>query len=191
MSMTMTAAPVAEPMTLAEAKAHCRVDGDAEDAFITSLIVTSRLQIEAALGLALITQSWRLSLDAWPEGGALELPMRPVQSVQAIEVERPGSATTTLPLSSYHLDGNAVPARVLLDPAAIPMPDAIAEGISIRFTAGFGANAADVPQPIRHALLLLVAHWFENREPTTAGVPLAAIPDAVSALLAPFRVVHL
>ena len=190
MSMAMTAAPAVEPVTLAEAKAQLRVDGNAEDAYITSLIVTSRLQIEAALGLALITQRWRLTLDDWPGAGVVELPMRPVQSIESIAISHGDGAASLLPGASYHLDGMAQPARLVLKDEAPPRPNAIAEGIAIDFTAGFGLLAVSVPQPIRQALLLLVAHWFENREPSDANNG-TRIPDAVSALLAPYRVVHL
>ena len=193
MSLTMTAAPAVEPVTLAEAKAHARIDGTAEDAYLTSLIVTSRLQIEAALGLALITQRWRWTLDRWPDDGVLAVPLRPVQSVEAIEIAAPGGGTATLPATAYHLDGRSSPARIVLDAYAPPAPDAVAEGIAARFTAGFGAAASDVPAPIRHALLLLVTHWYEHRDPACGDDRSRAspIPAAVSALLAPYRTVRL
>lgn len=68
MPLILTDGPAVEPVTLAEAKAHLRVDGTAEDTLIGSLIVTSRLHVEAAMGLALVTQSWSVFLDAWPPG---------------------------------------------------------------------------------------------------------------------------
>jgi uncharacterized phiE125 gp8 family phage protein len=191
MSLMMTAAPAVEPVTLAEAKAHCRADSTAEDPFISSLIVTSRLQIEAAMGLALITQSWRLTLDGWPPGGALQLPMRPVQSIESFDVTSPTGVTTAVPEAHWHLDSYDLPPRIVLTHLASPIPGGVPEGIGIDFTAGFGTQPASVPQPIRHALLLLVAHWFENREPAAIGASVSPIPDTVSALLAPWRTVRL
>lgn len=191
MSMVMTAAPAVEPVTLAEAKAHLRVDDAAEDAYISSLIVTSRLQIEAALGLALITQSWRWTIDEWPHGDALELPIRPVQEISSVEIAHATGLTTTVSPSSYKLDGSGTPARLTLMTLSPPLPDLPTNGIVITITAGFGTAPADVPQPIRHALLLLVAHWFECREPNATGKPAAGIPEAVNALLTPYRVVRL
>lgn len=188
--MFMTAAPTAEPVTLAEAKAQLRVDGSTEDAFIASLIVTSRLQIEAALGLALVTQTWRLTLDDWPHDGVIEVPMRPVQSVLAIEFASGGDGATALAPASYHVDGRALPPRIVLTSDAPPALEQRAEGISIDFVAGFGPAAEHVPAPIRQALLLLVAHWFENREPC-ADVASPGIPAAVSTLLMPYRMVRL
>lgn len=188
MSMTMTAAPAAEPVTLAEAKAQLRVDGDHDDSFISSLIITSRLQIEAALGLALVTQSWRLILDAWPLGPAIEMPMRPVQSVSAVSALTLGEPEVTLAPTMYILDGNASPARIILTAAPSTL-DLAARGLAIDFTAGFG-DAAAVPQNIKQALLLLVTHWYEKREPRDDG-SITAIPEAVSTLLSPYRVVRL
>jgi len=191
MSFLMTAAPAVEPITLADAKTHCRIDGTSEDAYIASLIVTSRLQIEAALGLAMITQSWRWTLDAWPTGSIIELPMRPVQSIESLELVHTTGSTTPVAPASYRLDGLANPARLALTTLSLPLPAAIANGIAINFTAGFGASASDVPEPIRHATLLLVAHWYECREPAPAGTRHTPIPSTIDTLLAPYRTVRL
>ncbi len=68
-----------------------------------------------------------------------------------------------------------------------PMPGRDANGIEIAFVAGFGAQPSAVPEAIRHALLLLVAHWYANREPMELGSPAVAIPDDISRLLKPYR----
>lgn len=191
MSLLLTAGPAAEPVSLAEAKAHVRIDGAAEDGLLASLITTSRLHIEAALGLALITQSWQLQLDAWPKRGGVVLPLRPVQAIDAVRVTAFDGTVVTLEPSHYRCDGYGLPPRLL--PAASPFPDpgANALGIEIAFVAGYGAAAADVPAPIRQALLHLVAHWFEHREPVHVGATASRIPDMVSELLEPYRLVRL
>jgi uncharacterized phiE125 gp8 family phage protein len=192
MSLVLTAAPAVEPVTLADAKAHCRVDGTAEDAFIDSLIVTSRLHIEAALDLALVTQSWTLRLDRWPDGREVSLPLRPIQSIDEIAITGIDGVPAPLASDSYWLDGNGTPPRLIAKSSGFPEPGVTALGIEIAFTAGFGATASDVPQAIRLALLMLIAHWFENREPVAAGTGEASrIPDTVSELLAPFRIARL
>jgi uncharacterized phiE125 gp8 family phage protein len=192
MSLVLTAAPAVEPVTLAEAKAHARVDGSAEDAFIDSLIVTSRLHIEAALGLALITQSWTLRLDRWPDSAQVAMPMWPIQSIDGISVAGIDSVPVALAADTYWLDGHGSPPRIVVRGSRFPDPGVTALGIEIQFTAGFGDAPGDVPQPIRHALLMLVAHWFENREPVAVGAnSVSRIPDTVSKLLAPFRIARL
>ncbi len=186
MSLVMTGAPALEPVSLAEAKAHLRVDGTAEDTFVSSLITTSRLQVEAILGLALIEQSWTWRIDAWPARG-IELPLRPVLGVTLVRTQSADLSHVTLPPSSYILDGQGAPARLVPSGTALPAPGVTALGIEIEFTAGFGPAATDVPAPLRQAILLLVAHWYENREPVVAGIAATRFPDAVIGLLEPYR----
>jgi uncharacterized phiE125 gp8 family phage protein len=188
MSLVMTSGPGLEPITLAEAKAHLRVDGTAEDALIQSLIVTSRLHVEAALGLALITQSWSWFIDRWPKGQKLALPLRPVQALAAVRLWRTDGSSEVLPLDQLFLDGQAQPARLVWLGAGPPFdPGRRANGIEVAFTAGYGAAAGDVPATIRHALLLLVAHWYEHREPVEIGSGINAVPAMVTELLGPHR----
>ncbi len=63
MALALLSGPASEPISLAEAKTFLRVDHDDEDDFLSSLITTSRLQVEAAMGLSLVTQQWTLYLD--------------------------------------------------------------------------------------------------------------------------------
>jgi uncharacterized phiE125 gp8 family phage protein len=192
MPLVLTAGPAIEPVTLAEAKLHLRVDGTAEDTLISSLIVTSRLNVEAAVGLALITQSWSCFLDAWPPGPALKLPLRPVQSIAAVRLYDDNAVVTTLAPDTYLLDGAGAPARLVRKAAlAWPKPGRIANGIEIAFTAGYGNAAADVPSPIRQAILLLTAHWYEHRSPLEVGALARPVPDRVTELLGPFRIPRL
>ena len=192
MALILTSGPSVEPVSLAEAKAHLRVDGTAEDTLIGSLIVTSRLHVEAALGLALITQSWSYFVDAWPKGTELRLPLRPVQAIAAVQLYGPDESVTPVPPEIYLVDGHSVPPRLVRQGAKVwPKPVRSANGIEVAFVAGYGDTAADVPAPIRQAVLLLVAHWYENREPVEIGSATVAIPHGISELLQPYRAVRL
>jgi uncharacterized phiE125 gp8 family phage protein len=188
MALVLTSGPAVEPVSLAEAKAHLRVDGTAEDTLIGSLIVTSRLHVEAALGMALVTQGWSYFLDAWPPSREVALPLRPVQSITAVRVYADDESLVTLAADSYLLDGLGPPARIVRRPTSVwPSPTRAANGIEIAFVAGYGDAAADVPAPIRQAVLLLVAHWHEHREPVELGATGAPVPPMVSELLLPYR----
>ena len=191
MPLVLTSGPAAEPVTVAEAKAYLRVDGNAEDALIASLILTSRLHIETALGIALMTQSWTLVLDDWPRRGAVEIPVQPVQSIQSVRVRDRAGNVTTSPETDYILDGTSVPPRLVPAQGGWPKPSRSIAGIEIALTAGYGGGPADVPGPIRQALLLLTAHWYEHRQPIEIGRPSTRIPDAISDLLLPYRKVRL
>lgn len=190
MSLVMTSGPASEPVTVAEAKAHARIDGTAEDMLVGSLILTSRLHVEAALGLALITQGWTLLLDRWPADGVVEVPLRPLQTVSAVRVLPATGAAATLAAADYLLDAASTPPR-LVRTGVWPAPGKAARGIEIDFVAGYGAAAANVPAPIRQALLLLVAHWYEHRDPIEIGSVETALPAALSELLMPYRLKRL
>ena len=109
MTLVMTSGPLAEPVSVADAKAHMRIDSTAEDALIASLIVTSRLHIEAALGLALLSQTWSYFVDAWPRSREIVLPLKPVQAVATVRVWAQDGTSQTVSADTYTLDGEGTP----------------------------------------------------------------------------------
>lgn len=191
MAIVMTSAPALEPVTLSEAKDHLRLDGSAEDVLVQSLILTSRLHVEAALGLALISQGWRLTLDRVPETDTLMLPLRPVAAITAIRIFAADGSDSVMPADDYALDGSPLDPRLVRRAAAWPIPGRARSGIAIDLTAGYGPDADDVPEPIRHAIRLLVAHWYEHRDPFEVGSAGARIPAFISEMLMPYRGVRL
>lgn len=191
MALVMTSPPVCEPVTVDEAKTHLRVDGTHEDVLVSSLILTSRLHIETALSLALIDQSWTLCLDRWPRGSEVEVPMSPLKAVTSVRVKSAAGDWVTLPSTNYLVDLISKPPRLFWNGTTRPDPGVPACGIEITFEAGFGATSAHVPAPIRHALLLLIAHWYEHREAIEVGSEATRIPKSVSDLIAPFRKIRL
>ena len=185
MRLTLLEGPAVEPLGLDEAKAHLRLDGEEEDVMLASLIATARSHIETALGLALVTQTWRWQADRWPRTGVVELMTRPVQRVDRIAVRAADGAEEVIGAGDYLVD--AMAAQVMPQSGAWPQPGARRGGIAIEFVAGFGDAAADVPAPIRHALRLLVAHWYEVRNPVHIGSIATRVPETVSELLTPYR----
>ncbi len=191
MSLAMTSPPASEPVTVADAKAHLRIDGSEEDVLIASLLLTSRLHIETALSLALVTQSWTLKLDCWPPGRDVELPLSPLRSVDEVRIKDASGVAVIVPAESYLVDLAARPARLVWNNVMPPMPQVPANGIEIDLTVGFGADGDSVPAPLKHAILMLAAHWYEHRDPQEIGGEGARIPDAVGELINPFRTIRL
>ncbi len=191
MALVLTVAPAAEPISLADAKAHLRVDAADEDALISSLIVAARMFVERNLGLALITQGWSYFLDFWPRSTCVTLPLAPVQAVSAVTLHDAAGGTTELDPEDYAVDGLSVPARLVLKGAAPAVVARELNAFEIAFTAGYGDAASDVPAPIRQAITLLVAHWFERREPVVLGSSAQDVPMTVAGLLLPYRRVRL
>jgi uncharacterized phiE125 gp8 family phage protein len=187
MSLRLTTPPAFEPVTLAEAKAHLRLDATAEDAYVTALITTARLQIESALSIALLHQTWSYFVDAWPQSKTITLTLAPIAELVSFRTFDPNDSPTTHALGNFQLDGTASPPRLLRKMPLNALAMRALNGIEISFVAGFGATPTSVPAPIRHALLMLVAHWFENRELIDIEHVSTKIPDAISALLMPWR----
>lgn len=188
MTLTLLTGPAVEPLDLDDVKAHLRLDGSDEDALLASLIATSRSHIEAALGLALNTQVWRWQADCWPASGVVELMTRPLQVVNQVAVRNADGALHIIDPADYRVDvagGRVAPT------ARWPNPGVRLGGIEIEFAAGYGGAASDVPEPIRQALRLLVAHWYEVRNPVHIGSMVSRVPDTVSELLRPYRAVRL
>src|SRR3954469_14533428 len=158
----LIAGPAVEPVTLAEMRAYLRLDDEAEDDLVAALVKTARLVVEAACGRQLVEQSWRLTLDRWPCGRAVLLPLSPLVRVERVRVYDRTDAPTDLASSLYRADRANDPPRVLVESGA-PEPGLAAAGIEIDIVVGFGPAAADVPAPLVQAVRMLVARWFENR----------------------------
>ena len=183
MTLTLISGPAEEPVAVEEARAHLRVDDTSEDALIAGLVTAARTMLEAETRRAFISQGWQMTLDAWPESRRIDLPLVPVVSVEAVEVDG-----TALDASLYDLGLRHDPPRLALKRnAALAEPDDGFEGISISFTAGYG-DAAAVPQPLKQAILMLVGHWFENRMAGGMDGGMAVLlPLGVQHLIAPYR----
>ena len=63
-----------------------------------------------------------------------------------------------------------------------------AETITVTFDAGYGSQAGSAPKPLHQAILMLVAHWFQNRETVNVGNIVTELDYAVKALLQRYRV---
>ncbi len=191
MSSILLSAPAAEPITLAEAKTYLRIDHDDEDGEIAALIAGARAHVENATRRALITQSWRISRDTWPVDGRLVLMPAPVQQLTAARIVRLDNSAQAIDVSAFTLDRAAAPAILGFCPGALPISDRPVAGIELDFTAGYGDAADDVPAPLRQAIRLLLAHWYENRGLAAIGHEATPLPHTVAALIAPYRVLTL
>lgn len=177
MSLTLISPAAGEPVTLTEAKDHLRVTHDGEDAFIAGALAAAVRSIEARGGLALMTQGWRLTLDT-PPAETLIVPVTPVQSIDAVTV-----SGGVVDASAYEVAIGA-PGRLRVA-APWPSPLRAIDDVVIDFTAGY-ESAGSVPGPLKHAVLMLTAHFFENRE-SAGEARVYTVPRGVDALIAPFR----
>lgn len=159
--------PATEPISLADAKAHCHA-GDDEDAVITLYIAAARERAEFVTGRRFITQTVERVLDSFPTAN-IELPGSPVQSITSVKyLEAVAGVETTMPGADYVLDKDSEPGWLM--PAygtQWPSTHPTALAVRVRYVAGW-ADAASVPANLRYALLLGVGEAYLNREESTA-----------------------
>lgn len=180
----------AEPLlTLAAAKAHMRVEHGDDDIYIAGLIKAAESHLDGwsgVLGRALVTQTWRVLIEDFPAGPRFGLPLAPVSGVVITYLDQAG-VERTFDAALYHLTQRADgPTIELADGATWPQVDDRPDAVRVLMTCGYGAASA-VPVAIRHAALMLVGGWYEQREPQVVGASVTGVPYGVQALLSPFR----
>lgn len=182
--------PAAEPVTLAQALVHLREGTDSGgpiDQTVTSLITAAREACEQRTERTLITTAWRLRLDTFPSGGAIELLQPPIISVTSVTYLDTEGVSRTVNPSDYVLDSASEPGWLVPGPGKTwPETQAGAiNAVTIDYTAGYGATAASVPAPLKQWILLAITTMYETR--ASHGEKQLLPHDFADALLAPYR----
>lgn len=203
MGLKRTVDALIEPVSLAEAKAHLKIDSSDEDTYLTALIKTCRKEAETFTGRAFITQTWVKTLDEFPRScdsptrytqetqrysrGIILLERAPIQSISSISYVDDNGATQPLDSSLYQLEtGSDYTAR--LQPAYgqdWPSTRFQMESVTVTYLAGFGSLAANVPEEIRHAILTYMHFLNEQRGSDKEDLPMPAVTRN---LLSPFKI---
>jgi uncharacterized phiE125 gp8 family phage protein len=174
-----------EALTLEQAKLHLRVTDDSEDDAINDLIKRARLHVQREMGRSIMSCTWKLTLDWFPSVVFLRFP--PVTAVSSVTYYDTSGTVTTLSTDDYIYDLQSEMARVT--PAygkTWPATQSRIAAVTVNYTAGY-ASASAVPEPIKHAMLLLINHWYEMRSAVTQGNS-KPTDLAVESLLAPYMV---
>lgn len=181
-------APTEEPVTIFEAKQHLRIDVDDDNTLIGGLIVAARQWCEAFTRRQLCTATWQQFQNAFPrDGGPIKLYFPPLASVTYIKYYDGDGTQQTLSTSYYTVDTACEPGRCTLNWGYYwPVTRAIYNAVEIKYVCGYG-TAADVPQSIKQAMLLLIANMYEFREPEVSGTIVSKVGFAVESLLTPYR----
>lgn len=166
MKLKLIVPPATEPINLIEAKTHMRVDCDSDDDYIISLITAAREWCETYQNRAYIAQTWEVALDEFLN--KIELPKPPLQSVTSIKYYNANEEETTISTDDYYVDTYSQKGIISLKhnkqwPKIRLRP---VNGVIIRYVAGY-ESVEDVPKKVKQAILMLISHWYENREPVT------------------------
>lgn len=176
------AAPASEPVTLTQAKAQLRVDHSDDDTLIASLIKAARAHIEAACAVRF---SARTGVSFMCDGFSdlARLPEAPVSSITSITYIDAAGASQTLATTVYEVRADGLDVGIVLKTDQTwPTTQS---GSRVTVTAAIGYATA--PDDICHALLMLIAHWYENRATVNVGNITSELPFAVNALISNHR----
>ena len=183
-SLKRTTAPAVEPVTLAEAKAHCRVDTSADDTLMQGYITTAREWVEDYIDRALVTQQLVMKLDAFP--AEIELPRPPMiasgtaTAVTITYVTGESGGTATLSASEYRVDRDSTPGVIrTLYGGSWPSHLLDQNSVTVSWWAGYG-DAASVPQRVKSAILMCVHELYEKRGDGAMPAAAMRLLDSVS-----------
>ena len=189
-SVTRATGPAVEPLTVAEAKLHLRVDTTEDDTYIGTLITAAREWVENYLDRTLITTQLILRAAEFPTE-ELELarpPMVASGTATAVVITYTLADTTTATLSTalYRVDRTSTPGNVAPIINGTWPSDVIedANAVAVTYWAGYGPTSASVPATIRHACLMLIGHWYEQRSAVLTATISKPLEFAVESLLA-------
>lgn len=196
---TLVTAPATEPVSLTDVKTFLRIDGTADDAILTMLIASTRRMAEEYTKRALITQSWKLTMDRFSEWEddilppghytaptpflvngtqAIQLSRQPIQTITHIKTTNSANVQSTVAAATYTLD--TATGQILLNEGySWPSELRARAAVEIQFAAGW-ANAAAVPDPIKQGILQHISASYTNKV-------CADIPAGSKALYDAFR----
>ena len=185
-SLTRAAQPVVEPVSLADAKTHLRVDTESDDDHILALISAAREWCENYTQRTFIHTQWTMTFDTFP--WEIELPRPPVavasgNTATMITYAMETGGTATLATSQYRVDRTAEPG-VIRTVYAGTWPSHLLDrnSISVTWWGGYGEDGGQVPKVGRSAILMLVAYWYERRL-AADQIASNAVPFGVSSML--------
>lgn len=196
-----TVAPTTEPVTLAQAKAQLRVLHSEEDEYITGLIKTAREWAEDYTRMAFLAQTLVAQYPDWPNqftpnfallDSTFILARPPLVAVESVQYYDVTDTLITLDPSTYNVDTIQSPGTVRLkqttfsnSPWGVPLSKNYVNPITITYTAGYGDDASDVPSKIQQAMLIMIAHWYEQRTPIVIDVRIVMVqvPQSATDLL--------
>lgn len=183
-------APAAEALPVAALREHLRLgsgfeiaEDTAETAALAGFLRAAIATIEARTGKVLLTRRFRMQLDDWRDRLGQALPLAPVISVEAVEIDDGRGTVTTVPAENWRLLRDTQ--RPMILPAGVMLPHVPRLGfVTVTFTAGFGSDWGAVPADLAQAVMMLAARYYEDRSfEGSAG----AMPFGVSALIERWR----
>lgn len=190
---TLVTRAASEPVSVSELRDTLKLEIGNEEILLQNLIIEATEEIEKRYNLAMLTQSWKLTLDNWP-GSALDwwdgvrdgavteaygdhaarwvtLPRYPLQSITSVKTYNSAGTPTTLTVSDYFdVDISSKRGRMILKDGQVwPTAERSNNAVEITYVAGYGDSPFDVPAPLRRAVRQMAAYLYQHRGDCDAG----------------------
>jgi uncharacterized phiE125 gp8 family phage protein len=184
--------PTLEPLTRAEAKNYLRIDSTDDDTLIDGFIKSARQYCEKFQNRIYIETVLTFSLNRIPGmSEEIQLPYLPLVSVDSITIKQKGT-DLDVEIDSDMYDVDLESGKIVFnsdfdveyDSDLMPTYNCLV----IEFTAGYGDAAADVPETVKQAMLLILDHWNSHRAAVTEGNKMTEVPLTADALLQQDRI---
>lgn len=179
-------ATYSDVVTIQDMKDQLRIDHNTEDDLIERYIKAAIQELEGpyGIGIMLEEQEWEMYLDYFPS--VIRVPLYPVQSIDSITYVDESGTEQTVDSEDYRVDTVSNPARIVPEynkswPAT---RGGELNAVTIAFTGGF----TDVPEDLKHAVILLATHKYTVRQPAIVGLNIMEAPMAVESILSRYRV---
>jgi uncharacterized phiE125 gp8 family phage protein len=186
----VTVAPASEPVSLAEARSQCRIDGSDSDGDLNRYIIAARALTEEYTGTKLVSQTVLMQASRFCD--LIDLPVAPIISVSSVKYLDTAGAEQTLDTSVYELVNTGLEPQIRLKINQVwpSVRQCVSDAVRVTAIAGYST----VPESIRAAMLMLIAQWNDERSSISSvrqsvtsdgGIP--TLPNTVDALLANYR----
>jgi len=168
-TLRVATGPSVEPVTVADLRDWLHSDASETTDRLTAMIAAARELVEMRRHCCLITQTWTLTMDCFPDW-EIELRRCPVAAVTSVAYLDNDGASQTLSSSLYRLSTGSYPG--ILTPAygqVWPTTRDVSDAVTVTFTAGYGGTAASVPEMAKTAIKMVAGEWFETGANVMAG----------------------
>ena len=176
LKLSVTTQDTIEPVPVALARSHVRVDGSDEDLLLAVYITAARERCEVFTGRTITGRTYKLKAARFSD--VSQLPGGPVNAISSVTYYNTSDVLQTLGSAVYALDGDAFSLAY-----GQSWPDTNGNGITINYSAGY--TSATCPGGLKAAILLYVGDLFSVRESNIIGT-IVAKNDSAEALLWPF-----
>lgn len=189
MSDITSTAATTTPVSLTDMKRHLNVSSTEDDALIGDYITAATLMLEQRTNRCFVSQTRQLKMQTFDDSRYVHTrtiypPRSPLKSVTSVVYVDTNGTTTTMPSSDYVVSTGENPGRISeAYNATWPNTRNVADDVTITYVSGHSTRGASVPANIKHAMRLVVAHWYRNREGVLTGTISKEVEFGVDALL--------